>query len=254
MIIKSSLRVGFKKTGRYLEDQGENEKTRLVLLSDPHVTSIADAFRAMWAIADGACVKKPIHHVSVNAMAYERMSDEQISRVCSLLESKYGYQKGAHQKVVVEHFKKGRQHFHIAWSRVSLRSGRPHYPLMHQFFSFIAARQIEKEFHLDPPVPRQGRSIEPFIPRFHWRRKEPSCFIETDLEEGAPKKRKRKDGTGDQGTMGVHSSPFVLQNDSQLAGARVDFTAAAQILLRPSLPDRRQKHLAISADRRGLKA
>jgi hypothetical protein len=34
--------------------------------------------------------KKPLHHVSINPMKDDRLTDEQVFRICQRLEEKYG--------------------------------------------------------------------------------------------------------------------------------------------------------------------
>jgi len=155
MIIKSHIRGGFRDAAAYLKDQGQNEYTRLVEMSDPHVKNLDEAFKAMWAVSDGTKVKKPLHHVSINPMKDERLTDKQVRRICKHLEEKYGYAHGEHQRVIVEHIKDGRQHFHVIWNRVSLKTGKPHYPYMHKKQSKIAAREMEFELGLKKPVSRR---------------------------------------------------------------------------------------------------
>src|ERR1700689_3627619 len=123
MIIKSHIRGGFRDAAAYLKEQGENEKTRLVEMSDPHVKNLDEAFRAMWAVSDGTRVKKPLHHISINPMKDERLTDKQVLPIVGRLEEKYGYKMFHHQRVIVEHVKDGRQHFHVMWNRVSLHTG-----------------------------------------------------------------------------------------------------------------------------------
>ena len=148
MIIKSHIRGGFRDAAAYLKEQGKNEKTRLVEISDPHAKNLDEAFRAMWAVSDGTKVKKPLHHISINPMKDERLTDKQVLRICERLEERYGYAHGDHQRVIVEHIKDGRQHFHVIWNRVSLKTGKPHYPYMHKMQSKIAAREMEVELGL----------------------------------------------------------------------------------------------------------
>ncbi|MDE1901858.1 MAG: relaxase/mobilization nuclease domain-containing protein [Alphaproteobacteria bacterium] len=160
MIIKSHIRGGFRSAADYLKEQGQNEKTRLVEMSDPHVQNLDEAFRAMWAVSDGTKVKKPLHHVSINPMKDERLTDAQVRRICKRLEERYGYVSGEHQRVIVEHIKEGRQHFHVMWNRVSLTTGKPHYPYMHKKQSKIVAREMEKELGLKrPQAKRTGGAI-----------------------------------------------------------------------------------------------
>jgi hypothetical protein len=156
MIIKSHIRGGFRNAADYLKEQGQNEQTRLVEISDPHTKTLDDAFRAMWAIAEGTKAKKPLHHVSINPMKDERLTDRQVLRICERLEEKYGYAKGDHQRVIVEHIKDERQHFHVMWNRVSLRTGKPHYPYMHKKQSKIVAREMEIELGLRKPTSKHA--------------------------------------------------------------------------------------------------
>jgi hypothetical protein len=162
MIIKSHIRGGFRDAAAYLKEQGQNEKTRLVEISDPHASDLDEAFRAMWAITNGTKVKKPIHHVSINPMKDERLTDEQVRRICERLEEKYGYVHSAHQRVIVEHIKDGRQHFHVMWNRVSLRTGKTHWPYMHKKQSKITAREMETELGLKRPVSRRKAMFSPY--------------------------------------------------------------------------------------------
>jgi hypothetical protein len=155
MIIKSHIRGGFRDAAAYLKEQGKNEYTRLVEMSDPHVKNLDEAFQAMWAVSDGTKVKKPLHHVSINPPKDERLTDRQVRRICERLEERYGYAHGEHQRVIVEHIKDGRQHFHVMWNRVNLKTGKPHYPYMHKKQSKIAAREMEAELGLKRPVPRR---------------------------------------------------------------------------------------------------
>jgi hypothetical protein len=157
MIIKSHIRGGFRSAADYLKEQGQNEKTRLVEISDPHAKTLDEAFRAMWAVAEGTRAKKPLHHISINPMKDERLTDKQVLRIVERLEEKYGYTKGDHQRVIVEHIKDGRQHFHVMWNRVSLSTGRPIYPYMHKKQSKIAAREMEIELGLKKPVSRGAK-------------------------------------------------------------------------------------------------
>ncbi|MBP7253565.1 MAG: relaxase/mobilization nuclease domain-containing protein [Alphaproteobacteria bacterium] len=158
MIIKSHIRGGFRDAAAYLKAQGENEKVRLVEMSDPHVKNLDEAFKAMWAVADGTKVKKPLHHVSINPMKEECLTDLQVSRICERLEEQYGYTHGQHQRVIVEHIKDGRQHFHVIWNRVNMFTGKPHYPYMHKKQSKIVAREMERELGLKKPISKRGRA------------------------------------------------------------------------------------------------
>src|SRR5262249_9681372 len=121
------------------------------------VATLDEAFRSMWAVGSTTRAKKPLHHVSINPHKDERLTDDQVLRICRRLEEKYGYAHGEHQRVIVEHVKDGRQHFHVMWNRVSLRTGRPVWPGHHWNKSKQAARETEAELGLRRPVPRRNR-------------------------------------------------------------------------------------------------
>jgi hypothetical protein len=103
----------------------------------------------------------PIHHVSINPLKGERLTDEQVLIIVKRAEEKYGYKDGDHQRVIVEHIKDGRQHFHVMWNRVSLRTGRPIWPGMHWNKSKQVCREMEKELGLKSPVSRRSRNASP---------------------------------------------------------------------------------------------
>jgi hypothetical protein len=128
MIIKSHIRGGYRAAASYIKAIGENESVRLVAISDPDAKDIDAAFRNMWMVGKTTRATKPLHHVSINPMKNERLTDKQVFRICQRLEEKYGYKRGDHQRVIVEHIKDGRQHFHVMWHRVSLRTGQVIWP------------------------------------------------------------------------------------------------------------------------------
>lgn len=158
MIIKSHIRGGYRAAANYLKDVGANENIRLVEISDPGAKDLDEAFRNMWAVGKTTRAKKPLHHVSINPYKDERLTDAQVLLICARLERKYGYAPGAHQRVIVEHIKDGRQHFHVMWNRVSLRTGRPVWPGHHWNKSKQAAREMEAELGLKRPSPRRMKT------------------------------------------------------------------------------------------------
>ena len=159
MIIKSHVRGGYRSAAEYLKDIGKNESTRLVEITDPDAKSLDEAFHNMWTVASNTKAKKPLHHVSINPFKDERLTDEQVQKIVERCEEKYGYAHGNHQRVIVEHIKEGRQHFHVIWNRVSLDTEKPVWPGMHWNKSKQAAREMEKELGLKRPIPRRMRRL-----------------------------------------------------------------------------------------------
>ena len=112
----------------------------------------------MWSVASNTRCTKPLHHISINPYKDERLTDAQVLKIVERCEQKFGYKPGEHQRVIVEHIKDGRQHFHVMWNRVSLRTGRPVWPGHHWNKSRQAAREMEAELGLKAPVLRTKRS------------------------------------------------------------------------------------------------
>ena len=155
MIIKSHIRGGYRSAAAYLKAQGENERIRTVEISDPDAKTLDEAFKNMWEVASNSKAKKLLHHISINPMKDERLTDEQVLKIVERCEQKYGYKPGDHQRVIVEHVKDGRQHFHVMWNRVSLTTGKVVKSGEHWKKSKQAAREMEKELGLKRPTPRR---------------------------------------------------------------------------------------------------
>jgi len=153
MIIKSHIRSGYRAAADYLKEVGKNEQIRLVQISDPDARNLDDAFHNMWTVACNSKVKKPLHHISINPFKDERLTDEQVLKIIERAEQKYGYKPNEHQRVIVEHILNGRQHFHVMWNRVSLKTGKAVWPGEHWKKSKQVCREMEKELGLKTPVP-----------------------------------------------------------------------------------------------------
>ncbi|MFY9287901.1 MAG: relaxase/mobilization nuclease domain-containing protein [Alphaproteobacteria bacterium] len=155
LIIKSHIRGGYRSAAAYLKDQGLNEKIRLVEISDIEAKNLDHAFQNMWAVASNTRVKKPLHHISINPHWGHRLTDEQMLKIAERCEQKYGYQSGEHQRVIIEHIKDGRQHFHVVWNRVNLETRKVIWPGHHWRKSKQVAREMEVELGLGRMVPRR---------------------------------------------------------------------------------------------------
>src|SRR5215469_4212905 len=105
MIIKSHVRGGYRAAANYLKQQGKNESVRLVEISDTSARNLDEAFRNMWMVGRTTRCSKPLHHVSINPHKDERLTDEQVGKICERLEEKFGYRHGDHQRVIIEHIK-----------------------------------------------------------------------------------------------------------------------------------------------------
>jgi len=110
----------------------------------------------MWVVASNTRVKKALHHISINPYKDERLTDAQVLKIVERCEQAYGYKLFRHQRVIVEHIKDGRQHFHVMWNRVSLQTGRAVWPGEHWKKSKQVCREMERELGLKRPTPRRN--------------------------------------------------------------------------------------------------
>lgn len=166
-----------------MKEQGRNEKTRLVEISDPAAKNLDEAFQKMWEIAGCTACTKPLHHISINPMKDERLTDKQVMAIVERCEEKYGYKMFHHQRVIVEHVKDGRQHFHVIWNRVSLMSGSAVWPGHHWLKSKEVCREMEQELGLKSPTPRQNHKPRATNPNSKPRR-------QANIARASPSRRK----------------------------------------------------------------
>jgi|GEM_PF-1632467 hypothetical protein len=155
MIIKSHTRGGYRLAAEYLKAIGENETMRLVDISDYDAHDLDEAFYNMWTVASNTYCRKPLHHISINPFKDERLTDDQLLKTVQRCEEIFGYESGHHQRVMVEHIKNGRQHFHVMWNRVSLTTARPVYQKQDWIKCKLVAREMERAFGLKRPLPRR---------------------------------------------------------------------------------------------------
>jgi hypothetical protein len=188
MIIKSHLHTNIRSLASYLTSKGENETVRTVDISDFDADDIFSAFNNMWAISCNSKVEKAIHHISINPYQDEHITDDAVFQIIARCETKYGYLPNDHQRVVIEHFKKGRRHYHVAWNRVSLMTGRAVHPGEHWKKSKQAAREMERELGLQTPIPRRRTRALHLSANYKRKRNFPSRYQSLVLfANGAPK-------------------------------------------------------------------
>lgn len=204
MIIKSHIRGGYRSAAEYMKEQGQNEKTRLVEISDPSAKNLDQAFQKMWEVASCTSSTKPLHHISINPMKDERLTDKQVLAIVERCEDKYGYKLFHHQRVIVEHVKDGRQHFHVIWNRVSLVSGKAVWPGHHWLKSKEVCREMEQELGLKRPTPRQHKKSR----------------VTTGGNKPRIPKTAERPG---------RIKPPVLSSPSSMTGSRIRFTGAGRL-------------------------
>ena len=95
-----------------------NERAEVLELRGVVAEDLAGALKEMEAVASGTRATKPFYHASINTRADEKLTDEQRTYAIDKLEAALGLTGQA--RVVVAHVKEGREHYHIAWSRIDL--------------------------------------------------------------------------------------------------------------------------------------
>jgi hypothetical protein len=118
VIIKGKSRGNGAQLGLYLMTRGENEVIRVAEIRGVSAADVPGAVLEMDALAAGARTRKGLYHAHINTPADERMTDQQRTYAVDRLETALGLT--GQPRVVVVHEKKGREHCHIVWSRVSL--------------------------------------------------------------------------------------------------------------------------------------
>lgn len=147
MIIKGGARAKPNELSTHLLRADTNEKIRLFDLSGVAARDLRGALAEMNAVAGGSCATKPLYHVSVSPGLTTILSDEQWRKTISTLEKALGLE--GHQRAVVLHTKKDRQHAHIVWNRVDAETLKAAHHGHNYRIHETVARQLEREFGLD---------------------------------------------------------------------------------------------------------
>ena len=148
MIIKGGRagNVGFWST--HLLRSDTNDRAALVEMRGVLADDLRGALREMQAVASGSrCNDDFMYQANINPRAGESLTPEQWRTAVDRLEQNLGFE--GHSRVVVEHIKEGRQHYHVIWNRVGddLRAVSPFYNyLIHE----RTAQELEREFGLEP--------------------------------------------------------------------------------------------------------
>ncbi len=144
MVIKGGARAEANKLAAHLLRVDMNERVdvrELLGVCSPDLTA---ALLEMEAIASAARSRRPFYHASINTAPNELMTDAQKARAIDRLEQELGLT--GQPRVVVEHVKAGREHLHVAWSRIDGETLCA-IPDSHNYRRHeIVARELEREF------------------------------------------------------------------------------------------------------------
>lgn len=150
MIIKGKSRKNACQAGRYLLKKGVNDRVEMIEIKGVVAVYVRGAMQEIDALAKGTRCEKPIYHGSINIKKEESLTQKQWKQAVNLLEKYLGFE--GHQRVVVEHEKRGRVHWHIIWNRINPYTMKA----VHMSKNFMnhekTARLLEKEFNLEKVI------------------------------------------------------------------------------------------------------
>lgn len=177
MILKGNIRAGGQELARHLMNNrleiDPNDSYQLPVLGNEHVEvaelrgfasqDLAGAFQEIEGVAAGTNCTKPIYSLSINPS--EPMSREEYGQAIERIEKKLGLQDQA--RAVVFHVKGGREHCHVAWSRIDLdRMQARHMEFDRQKLRETARELVRTFGHEMPRWLGEDRGVDRFKDRF----------------------------------------------------------------------------------------
>jgi hypothetical protein len=159
MIIKGGRAGNVAFWSSHLLRTDTNDRAAVIEQRGVLADDLRGALREMQAVASGSrCNDDFMYQANINPRADEHLTPEQWREAVDRLEKNLGFE--GHARVVVEHVKEGRQHYHVIWNRVGddLRAVSPYYNyLIHE----RTAQELERDFGLEP-VQENGAGGPPF--------------------------------------------------------------------------------------------
>ena len=148
MVIKGGSRSNGRFYAAHLGRVDTNESVRVVEARGLVADDIEGAFQEMAGVASGTRCKNFFYVASLNPRAEETLTPEQWTAATNILEAKLGLD--GQPRLVVEHFKEGRTHQHVVWSRINLGTMTAISDSLTYGKHEEASRKIERDFLLSP--------------------------------------------------------------------------------------------------------
>lgn len=147
MIVKGKSRPVAGTLSRYVVQKRNNDLVSVREVRGTISQNVEDALQEMEAVASGTKCKSFLYHASINPQDHEHLTPKQWERAVEILEKELKLE--GHQRVLVEHVKDGRAHYHCIWNRINPDTLKA----VHMSGSFAAheraSRQMEREFGLE---------------------------------------------------------------------------------------------------------
>jgi hypothetical protein len=157
MIIKGNPAGGVRFWSKHLMRDDTNERAEVKEIKGLLAEDLPSALKEMQAIAAQSRSRGNfMYQANINPRDDEYLTPNQWKEAVDTLEKNLGLED--HQRVVVEHIKHGRQHYHVVWNRVDVATLKVadmggNWPI-HQ----ATARELEQRFGLSPtPSPTENR-------------------------------------------------------------------------------------------------
>lgn len=147
-----------KNLAAHLRRTDTNEKAEVLEMRGFASNTLEGAFEEINLSALGTRATKAAYHAKINPQMGETLTEEQAAAAADKLEKALGFDGQA--RVIVEHVKNGRQHFHVVWDRIDLEHGKAiDTPVNYRTHERVAV-ELEQEFHLSP-TPTRAHLREP---------------------------------------------------------------------------------------------
>ena len=147
-MIKGKARGGATALAAHLQRRDTNERIHLREFEGVTARDVLGALREMDAMGAGAQSRRTLYHAAINTAPGERLTDDQKNQAVDRLAEELGL--AGQPRIVVEHFKKNREHMHVVYLRIDLDTMKA-IPDSHNFRKHeIAARDLEREFGHEP--------------------------------------------------------------------------------------------------------
>ncbi|MBV8648457.1 relaxase/mobilization nuclease domain-containing protein [Paludibacterium sp.] len=154
VIIKGkSIVCSAKSRHHYLEGK-ENENISVLEVRGFATLDAAEALSMIELSAIGTRCKKPLYSAKINPETDRVWTREELFRAADRLEENLGLT--GHARVIVEHLKKGRTHYHVLWNRFPPDGGSAKNMGNDYAAHQQTQKEVEKEFGLKPMMARSG--------------------------------------------------------------------------------------------------
>ena len=157
MILKGSQRKGGTDLATHLLNEFDNDDVDITELKGTVAGDLHGAFAEYEAAASGTRCRKPLYSLSINPSS--PITRQQYKSAITRIEKRLGLT--GQKRAVVYHVKNGREHCHVVWSRINIKTMTA-IPISHDHLKLrTLARELAAEFNLSlPPGLREDRPYD----------------------------------------------------------------------------------------------